>query len=299
MLLYHKAIEEAIEYIEKHLKEPIKVEQVTKFVNVSYFHFHRIFFAVTGEMLGDYIRKRRLTQAACELLSTNERIINIALDYQFESQAAFSRSFKAVFGIMPGKFRKKGLQPYLSNKINITGKKLQHRMHQVSLQPEVVYIDKPLTIIGIKGKTSIKNNNIPNLWNELTRRWNEIENPSNPNVCYGISVVTDVQMPYDFMETTEYFEVVGTEVQNDSKLPVGMVKHQILPGYYAVFQHQGLANEIIDTYQYILGTWIYHCDYELDERDNFEIYGADYHGPENVASIARIYIAIHKPSEEI
>ncbi|WP_378954322.1 AraC family transcriptional regulator [Pelosinus sp. sgz500959] len=55
MLLYHKALEQAVEYIEKHLKQSIKVEDVANHVNISYFHFHRIFFAATGEVLGDYI----------------------------------------------------------------------------------------------------------------------------------------------------------------------------------------------------------------------------------------------------
>lgn len=184
LLLYHRAIEKAVEYVEKHLKQPIKVEDVANHVNISYFHFHRIFFTATGEVLGDYIRKRRLTQAACELLNTNCRILDIALEYQFESQEAFSRSFKAMFGIMPGRFRKKGLQPYLSNKANMTGKGLYHRIYQVSIQPKIVYLDKPVLIGGIQGKTSIRNNQIPRLWSELAGRLNEFKNSYNSKVFY-------------------------------------------------------------------------------------------------------------------
>ncbi|RXT07790.1 AraC family transcriptional regulator [Ammoniphilus sp. CFH 90114] len=70
-------VENAIRFIEDHLTNPIAVEEVTKQVNFSYYHFHRLFKALTGETLGGYIRKRRLTEAAIHLLHTNHSIISI------------------------------------------------------------------------------------------------------------------------------------------------------------------------------------------------------------------------------
>lgn len=299
LLLYHRTLEQAMEYIEQHLKQAMKVEDVANHVNISYFHFHRVFFVATGEVLGDYIRKRRLTQAACELLNTNYRILDIALEYQFESQEAFSRSFKAMFGIMPGRFRKKGLQPYLSKKENITGKRLHHRIHQISIQPTIVYLANPILIGGIQGKTAISNNQIPMLWSTFIDRLNELKNPYNPNVFYGVSIIEGIDASYIFTEDAEYIEVVGTEVRNCDDIPLGMVTYEIPAGYYAVFEHKGKAEDMVDTYKYIMGTWTYNTDYELNVGYSFERYGEDYAGPENAASIARIYIPIKTPKNEV
>ncbi|MDF2635019.1 MAG: rob 3 [Pelosinus sp.] len=294
MYSYYRAVEKAVEYIEEHLKKSFKVEDVSTHVNISYFHFHRIFFAVTGETLGDYIRKRRLTQAACDLLSSNnDRIIDIALDYQFESQAAFSRSFKAVYGIMPGAFRRKGVRPYTNYKSILTGDILQHRMHQVSLQPEIIFIEKRITLVGLKGKTSIQNNKIPDIWSEFIKRSREIEKPVNSKVLYGVSIIEEKYiLEEEFTENTEYIELAGIEVNTNIDLPEGMTMHSILPGQYAMFQHIGKAEQVLDTYKYIWETWLANAPYQRDLRDNFEVYGEDYYGPDNAFSIVRIFVPV-------
>ncbi|UYO99245.1 helix-turn-helix transcriptional regulator [Oceanotoga sp. DSM 15011] len=71
------------------------------------YHFHRIFNELTGETLKSYIRKRRLTEASKDLLNCNNSIIDIAFDYGFESQESFTRAFKKVFKVTPGKYRKR------------------------------------------------------------------------------------------------------------------------------------------------------------------------------------------------
>lgn len=61
----------------------------------------------TDETPGSYIRKRRLSEAVRQLLTSKSRILDIALDYQFDSQAAFTRAFRAMFAISPGSYRKR------------------------------------------------------------------------------------------------------------------------------------------------------------------------------------------------
>ena len=295
MEFYYQAVQKAVEYIEAHLRQPLKLEAITQHVTVSYYHFHRMFCALTGETLGDYIRKRRLTEAACELLHTHRRILDIALEFQFESQEAFSRSFKGFYGMMPGTFRKKGIQPYIINKESLTGALLQHRIRQIGWQPEIVYWDKGITIGGLKGKTSLKENRIPALWADFIQRGGEIENPVTRKKAYGISSLEPESWQTFFTEETEYLEVVGIEVDDSSLLPEGMIRYPIEPGYFAVFLHKGEAVHVIDTYKYIYGTWVFNTPYELAEKDHFEVYGEDYYGPENKESLVRIFIPIKKP----
>lgn len=99
-------IKKAIAYIEEHLHEPITLEDIAWQSDFSKFHFHRIFQSYVGITITEYIRMRRLTNASVALLHTNERILDIALYYQFESQESFTRAFKKVYKLPPGQYRR-------------------------------------------------------------------------------------------------------------------------------------------------------------------------------------------------
>ncbi|HDR7658387.1 helix-turn-helix domain-containing protein [Bacillus wiedmannii] len=103
---YKEMIKEAIEYIEEHLHEELTTERVASHSAVSMYHFHRIFQRYIGMSVTDYIRKRRLTHAAQVLVSTERAVIDIAVQYGFSSQEAFTRAFKRMFQLPPKKYRK-------------------------------------------------------------------------------------------------------------------------------------------------------------------------------------------------
>ncbi|HNW32031.1 MAG TPA: AraC family transcriptional regulator, partial [Caldisericia bacterium] len=93
MIDYIDKMQDAIDFMEAKLKEDIRLNDVAFEVGFSSFHFHRIFLANVGETVTEYMRKRRLSEAARELMETDHRILDIAVDYQFESQEAFTRAF--------------------------------------------------------------------------------------------------------------------------------------------------------------------------------------------------------------
>lgn len=103
---YEKTIQKAIDWIESHLHGPISADQVADIAGFSKYHFHRIFQKAIGMSVSEYIRMRRLANAASILLHTDARIIDIALDFQFESQEAFTRAFKKVYHLPPGQYRR-------------------------------------------------------------------------------------------------------------------------------------------------------------------------------------------------
>jgi len=109
---YGTCIEKSIEYIERNLNKKIELEDLAEKAFLSKYHFHRVFHAIVGEPVGEYVRKRRLSEAASELVNTDDKIVNIALKYQFSSQESFTKAFKKLYGIPPREFRR--------NKINIT-----------------------------------------------------------------------------------------------------------------------------------------------------------------------------------
>lgn len=77
----HQAIGKAIVFIENHLYEPIRASDVAAAVPYSYYHFHRYFSAFMGENIGSYIRSRRLTQAAWELVHTEKKYWILGFPY--------------------------------------------------------------------------------------------------------------------------------------------------------------------------------------------------------------------------
>lgn len=121
---YREVIQESIDYIENNLKEKILLEDLAKIAFLSKFHYHRIFHGIIGKTVMDYIRKRRLTEAAKELVESDEKIINIALKYQFSCQESFTRAFKKMFDISPGEFRRRQVDILLYRKIETSYSKI-------------------------------------------------------------------------------------------------------------------------------------------------------------------------------
>lgn len=103
---YDDCIKKSIEHIEHNLNNKIELKDLADKVFLSKYHFHRVFHAVVGESVGEYIRKRRLIEAANELLNTDNKILDIAFKYQFNSQEVFTKAFKRLYGISPREFRR-------------------------------------------------------------------------------------------------------------------------------------------------------------------------------------------------
>ncbi|MCM0080559.1 AraC family transcriptional regulator [Geomonas sp. Red32] len=104
---YAQRFERVFDYIERHLDQPLSVEQLSQVAHFSKFHFHRQFSLYTGIGVLAYVRLLRLRQASYRLVfRRQERITDIALDAGFDSPEAFARAFRQAFGQPPSQFRK-------------------------------------------------------------------------------------------------------------------------------------------------------------------------------------------------
>lgn len=104
---YDTSILKVTEYIERRINQKITLEELSREAAFSKYHFMRIFKALTKETLNEYVRKRRLTLAAKELIESDTSLIQIALKYDYASQEAFSRTFSSYMGTSPLSYRKK------------------------------------------------------------------------------------------------------------------------------------------------------------------------------------------------
>ncbi|MGX9754699.1 helix-turn-helix transcriptional regulator [Clostridioides difficile] len=96
----------AIDYIEEHLSEKLDLDIVANAVHYSKYHLHRTFTTSVGLTMHDYIKRRKLTEAAKLLVFSKKTIIEIALIAGYESQQAFTSVFKDMYKKSPNKYRK-------------------------------------------------------------------------------------------------------------------------------------------------------------------------------------------------
>ena len=101
-----KGLNSVAVYIEENLTQPIKYELLSRIVGCSVFEFSRIFSFLAGMSISEYIRRRRLSQAVFDIQNGNEKILDIALKYCYESPTTFTRAFKELHGIAPTAARK-------------------------------------------------------------------------------------------------------------------------------------------------------------------------------------------------
>jgi len=104
----HDLLKNVLFDIEEGIRDGINADTLAKKHTLSSIHLQRLFKVAFKQPIGSYIRSRRLSASLESLLSTKSKLINIALDYGFEYEQSYLRSFKREFGVTPGNIRKTG-----------------------------------------------------------------------------------------------------------------------------------------------------------------------------------------------
>ena len=163
-----EAMNKSLEYMENNLLNNISVEDVAKQVYMSSFHFQRGFHILTGYTVGEYLRNRRLTLAAYDILKNEEKLIDIAYKYGYETPESFSKAFRRFHRISPSQVKAESykLQSFqrLIVKIKVEGGNTMD-----------VRIEKKegFKVFGIKKsfKSDTAFTEIPKFWNEFSSKY--------------------------------------------------------------------------------------------------------------------------------
>jgi len=110
-----ESIQKAVDYIEDHIGDEIPLGKLAEIANLSYFYFHRLFARLVKKPVQEYIKLRRLARSVESLKNKENRIVDVALDYGFNSHETFTRAFKDAYGFTPAQFRD---APVLLNSFN-------------------------------------------------------------------------------------------------------------------------------------------------------------------------------------
>ena len=227
-------LEKAIKYIEDHLNEDIGLTDVSMEIGYSYYHMTRLFASVLGESVGHYINRRRLYRASEKLIYSGQRIIDIAFDSGFESPEGFSRAFKAAFGVSPVDYRKAGIDSVLTAKKELYPEDVAHIANNISHSPEILSLEA-MKIAGLRGKTTLSDNQLPGLWNQFIKLHKELLTSSG----LGISVCETQQTTYTKNGDVSFSVLIGCPVDSFELLPQTMAFKTLNAGRYAVFTHRG------------------------------------------------------------
>lgn len=138
-------MQHAVDFIEEHLTEKINAETVAEKAYMSSFHFQRLFSIFFGISMGEYVRNRKLSLAAEEIMTSDTRIIDIAFKYGYETPESFSRAFYRYFNETPTTTRSKKssltLFPQISVKSILSG---DNQMTELSERGYSVIENRPV-----------------------------------------------------------------------------------------------------------------------------------------------------------
>ncbi len=214
---YLTQVQTGIDYIEENLDYELTLQAIAQKAGISQWHFQRIFKALTNETIKTYIRSRRLANAFEKLLTTNQKIIEIAITAGFESQQSFSRAFKKAFDMTPNEARKLTNKSIFLKKVEFNQDYLKHINKNISLEPKII-TQKKRTLVGLHTQfysvDSEKNNiadKLPALWDDFLPRMAEIKH-SVVGQSYGV-----IRQTPDKTDLLEYYAAL--EVSKVDAIP--------------------------------------------------------------------------------
>ncbi len=267
-----------IEHIDRHLDQDLDLEALAEVANFSPFHFHRLFRALTGEALGDYVRRRRLEIAAVRLRAQPAvPVLQIALGVGFGSAEAFTRAFRARFGEAPTHYRKSKDDQAKRKRGTGPGKRGQAidrpgREHASSRQEKrmnVKLVDREPVHVAYLRHTGEYGPAIGRFWMQTVAPWMGTNNLFGRE-RFGISlddasVTKTGQLRYDACVASPEGEVLS-----------GKPQHKLIPGgRYAALAFEGTSAEIGQAWDLLLRDWLPHSGLQLDSRPFFEYYPVD------------------------
>lgn len=286
---YFGSVVQAIDYIETKLDEGVTLNDVALHVGFSPYHFHRVFTALVGESVVDYVRRRRLSEAARQVRDTSLPLLEIGLRYGFDSQETFTRAFKKMFAVTPGKYRSFKDSAHYPEKKKFTREMLEHMHIQggITMQPKIVTREAE-TVIGMGGTFEPGDSpSISMLWDKFVSRRPEIKS-RNSKYDIGVCCPTHSDIPVD---SGKFVYIAASPVDDKADPPAGMVKTVLPAGRYAVFTHKGPISQLKHTLNYIWGTWMPKAEFEKRDAPDFELYDERF-DPESLDGEFDLYIPI-------
>ena len=159
-----ESISRAIEYIESNLCNDLKIEDIASYAFISPFYFQKGFSVICGYGVGEYIKNRRLSMAGYEVLNSDQKIIDIAMKYGYDSPDSFTKAFKRFHGFTPNEVRNGGvtIKDFAPLKVNLIlkgGYTMEYKIEEKNA----------FKVVGLKESFKYENakQEVPKLWKKF------------------------------------------------------------------------------------------------------------------------------------
>ncbi len=257
-------LNQTINYMEEHLTGEIAYEELARLACCSTYHYQRMFGYMAGVSLSEYIRRRRMSLAAVDLLGGEEKIVDLALKYGYSSPTAFNRAFQSVHGIAPSAVKKGGANvktyPPISFKITVKGVEEMNYRIENREEIRIVGISQPLH------KEIEKNFEVvPQMWGKaamdgtIPRLAGMMD--GQPMGLLGVSACGEE-------ENWRYFIAVASSAPAED----GLEEYRIPASTWAVFSGSGTNLSIQELERRIVTEWLPTSGYEYGNAPDIEVY---------------------------
>ncbi|ALA50845.1 AraC family transcriptional regulator [Shouchella clausii] len=260
---------DSIEYIESHLDNELLLDEIAAVACMSRFHFQRMFRMLTGYAVSEYIRNRRITVAAQELVHSKSKVIDVAMKYGYESPESFTKAFRRIHGISPSDAKKHSQSlkayPKISFQIQLKG--------DVEMDYKIVEKDA-FTVVGKSIRTTTiggeNNRKIAAFWNESNRNGlsKQLAKNCGPLGLLGICI--------DFDKQQENLTYLIAAEKNSDQIPVDWETREIPAATWAIFPvHGAMPNAMPKVWERIFSEWFPATGYEHSGGPEMEVYVSD------------------------
>ena len=252
-----------VKYIEKNLTNQIQYETLSHIVGCSVYEFSRIFSFMTGMSVSEYIRHRRLSQAVFDLQNSNDKIVDIALKYCYESPTTFTRAFKELHGTTPSIVRKMSIPlktyPPITFLLTIKG---------VTAMNFRIEKKESFQIVGLSGYENVEgrsDDTLTPLWREFMDKYNPYLWNAGGDDNYYTAPFWQVAAYYFQSDGGKTKTVIGAEFKG--KKPDNMEVVTIPDATWAVFPITSPTgvDYVPAAYTRIMTEWFPTSQYRRDE----------------------------------
>lgn len=255
-----EGMQEAISYIEDNLIEDLELEKVAKKVCVSSFYFQKAFSMLCGYTVGEYIRQRRLGQAGIDVATTNEKIIDIAIKYGYDSPDSFTKAFTRFHGNTPTAIRKNGatIKTFAPLKIKFS-------LEGGLIMNYKIVEKEAFTLIGFAKEFDMETSSkeIPEFWTSY------YQSGKGDIVCgmYGVCLEAS-------MDSRSFEYLIADDYDGQRDIPNGFKTVTIPQNTWAIFPCIGPMPDALQSVNHkIFSEWLPNCkDYEIAGGYNVEYY---------------------------
>lgn len=255
-----KSFNSTIDYIETVLEDEIDEKKITHLSGYSYAMFSRLFSILTETTLSEYLRGRKLTEAAIALRDTDEKVIDIAFRFGYESSDSFGTAFKNFHGFTPSEVRN-GKPFKLISRIQLALTVKGGRSMNITIQKKGSF-----TVAGFN-EENINSSLCPKVWNKLYEKYSQEELASLGN-GESVGICHDVESPNVINYMAGY---IVTDV--DKAKSMGLDILEVEEAEYAIVELKGVVPECIHNgWKYVMEVFFPEHGYVHSGSPDFEYY---------------------------